>query len=150
MLSGMEEQIVTTPQEVMALLQKGQRARHIGATDWNTRSSRSHCVFQITIESREQASKSEVRVSQLNLIDLAGSERAASEAVRRKEGAFINKSLLTLGTVIAKLTETSTSSDVHVPYRDSKLTRLLQTSLSGDARVTVICTVTLDLSLIHI
>lgn len=144
MLSGMEEQIVTTPQEVMALLQKGQRARHIGATDWNTRSSRSHCVFQITIESREQASKSEVRVSQLNLIDLAGSERAASEAVRRKEGAFINKSLLTLGTVIAKLTETSTSSDVHVPYRDSKLTRLLQTSLSGDARVTVICTITLD------
>lgn len=144
MLSGMEEQIVTTPQEVMVLLQKGQRARHIGATDWNTRSSRSHCVFQITIESREQASKSEVRVSQLNLIDLAGSERAASEAVRRKEGAFINKSLLTLGTVIAKLTETSTSSDVHVPYRDSKLTRLLQTSLSGDARVTVICTITLD------
>lgn len=146
-LSGMHEEIVTSPLEVMALLEKGQASRRVGATDWNTRSSRSHCVFQITIESREQeavasGTASAVRVSQLNLIDLAGSERAASELARRKEGAFINKSLLTLGTVIAKLTEPSTAPDAHIPYRDSKLTRLLQTSLSGDARVAVICTVT--------
>lgn len=148
-LSGMHEEIVTTPGEVMALLEQGQTARHVGATDWNTRSSRSHCVFQITIESREQseqAHRSEVRVSQLNLIDLAGSERAATEMARRKEGAYINKSLLTLGTVIAKLTETQAHADAHIPYRDSKLTRLLQTSLSGDARVAVICTVTLSRS----
>ena len=143
-LGGMQEEIVTTPREVFSLLEQGQRNRHIGATDWNTRSSRSHCVFQITIESRELDNTSQVRVSQLNLIDLAGSERAASQMDRRKEGAYINKSLLTLGTVIAKLTETPASNDVHVPYRDSKLTRLLQTSLSGDARVAVICTIALD------
>lgn len=140
-LSGLHEEVVTTPHEVLALLDRGQAARHVGATDWNTRSSRSHSVFQITIESREEGGGGgAVRVSQLNLIDLAGSERAASEAARRKEGAYINKSLLTLGTVIAKLTEPHPQ-DSHIPYRDSKLTRLLQTSLSGDARVAVICTI---------
>ena len=140
-LAGMHEEIVTTPDDVLALLERGQASRAVGATDWNTRSSRSHCVFQITIEGRDASG--EVRVSQLNLIDLAGSERAASEAARRKEGAYINKSLLTLGTVIAKLTEPGAGADAHIPYRDSKLTRLLQTSLSGDARVAVICTVSL-------
>ncbi|KAF9438508.1 hypothetical protein BGZ76_007316 [Entomortierella beljakovae] len=79
-----------------------------------------------------------VRVSQLNLIDLAGSEKAASNEERRKEGAFINKSLLTLGTVISKLTE---ERGAHIPYRDSKLTRILQPSLNGNARVSVICTI---------
>ncbi|KAF9324924.1 NADH-ubiquinone oxidoreductase chain 1 [Podila minutissima] len=79
-----------------------------------------------------------VRVSQLNLIDLAGSEKASADMERRKEGAFINKSLLTLGTVIAKLTE---EKGAHIPYRDSKLTRILQSSLSGNARVSVICTI---------
>lgn len=139
MLTNLHEEIVTTPGAVLAALERGENARHIGATDWNVRSSRSHCVFQITIESRDAAG--EARVSRLNLIDLAGSERAASEAVRRKEGAFINKSLLTLGTVIAKLTEPGNE---HIPYRDSKLTRLLQPSLSGDARVAVVCTLSLS------
>ncbi|KAG0309260.1 hypothetical protein BGZ98_004109 [Dissophora globulifera] len=83
-------------------------------------------------------SPSAVRVSQLNLIDLAGSEKASSDVERRKEGAFINKSLLTLGTVISKLTDDKGS---HIPYRDSKLTRILQSSLSGNARVSVICTI---------
>ncbi|KAF9360382.1 hypothetical protein BGX26_009629 [Mortierella sp. AD094] len=81
---------------------------------------------------------SAVRVSQLNLIDLAGSEKASSDVERRKEGAFINKSLLTLGTVISKLTD---DKGTHIPYRDSKLTRILQSSLSGNARVSVICTI---------
>ncbi|WFD33114.1 hypothetical protein MSPP1_004171 [Malassezia sp. CBS 17886] len=150
-LAALHEEVVTTPAQVLALLERGQHARHVGATDWNARSSRSHCVFQITIESRgadggaDADESARVRCSQLNLIDLAGSERAASEAARRKEGAYINKSLLTLGTVIAKLTEPSpTPADMHIPYRDSKLTRLLQTSLGGDARVAVICTLTLD------
>ncbi|WFD43535.1 hypothetical protein MPSI1_002197 [Malassezia psittaci] len=160
-LVGLHEEVVTTPGEVLDLLRRGEAARHVGATDWNTRSSRSHSVFQITIESQEDA-QSGVRVSQLNLIDLAGSERAASELARRKEGAYINKSLLTLGTVIAKLTEPSStpsftsstsstssatnSSQQHIPYRDSKLTRLLQTSLSGDARVAVLCTISQEFS----
>ncbi|KAG0239555.1 NADH-ubiquinone oxidoreductase chain 1 [Mortierella sp. GBA43] len=81
---------------------------------------------------------SAVRVSQLNLIDLAGSEKASSDAERRKEGAYINKSLLTLGTVISRLTDDKGS---HIPFRDSKLTRILQSSLSGNARVSVICTI---------
>ncbi|PWZ00973.1 kinesin-domain-containing protein [Testicularia cyperi] len=149
MITGLREEIVTDAEAVLDLIQRGQDERHVGATDWNERSSRSHCVFQLTIESRsrspsEQDGK-EVRVSQLNLIDLAGSERAASQAERRKEGAFINKSLLTLGTVIGKLTEQSADSEsTHIPYRDSKLTRILQTSLSGNARIAVICTLSPD------
>ncbi|KAH7567906.1 hypothetical protein JRO89_XS07G0183300 [Xanthoceras sorbifolium] len=76
-----------------------------------------------------------------NLIDLAGSESSKTETtgLRRKEGSYINKSLLTLGTVISKLTDGKAT---HVPYRDSKLTRLLQSSLSGHGRVSLICTVT--------
>ncbi|UZJ55955.1 hypothetical protein CBS101457_005275 [Exobasidium rhododendri] len=144
-IQGLREEIVTNAGEVLNLLEWGQRGRHQAATDWNERSSRSHCVFILTLESREQKNsegKDSVRFSQLNLIDLAGSERAASEKERRKEGAFINKSLLTLGTVIAKLSEQSQTGneDAHIPYRDSKLTRLLQTSLGGNARVAVVCT----------
>src|SRR5579859_6151631 len=89
------------------------------------------------------------------MIDLAGSEKASSQDMRRKEGAYINKSLLTLGTVISRLssghppTETSptpystptTSSTNHIPYRDSKLTRLLQPSLSGGGYITILATV---------
>ncbi|SPO22782.1 probable kinesin motor protein 1 [Ustilago trichophora] len=146
-ITGLREEIVTDSDTVLDLIQRGQDERHVGATDWNERSSRSHCVFQLTIESRARDASSsgkEVRISQLNLIDLAGSERAASQAERRKEGAFINKSLLTLGTVIGKLTEPSDHGDAHIPYRDSKLTRILQTSLSGNARIAVICTLSPD------
>ncbi|KAL9258989.1 Kinesin-like protein [Drosera capensis] len=82
-----------------------------------------------------------VNLSQLHLIDLAGSESSKAETVgvRRKEGAYINKSLLTLGTVMSKLTE---GRSTHIPFRNSKLTRLLQSSLSGHGRVSLICTVT--------
>ncbi|KAF9186276.1 hypothetical protein BGZ51_006020 [Haplosporangium sp. Z 767] len=156
-VSPLKEEIVTTPSQVMRILQRGDNQRHTSSTDYNARSSRSHSIFQIVIESRERAptaprspegrrpslglglkSSRAVRVSQLNLIDLAGSEKASSDAERRKEGAFINKSLLTLGTVISKLTE---EKGAHIPYRDSKLTRILQSSLSGNARVSVICTI---------
>ena len=80
-----------------------------------------------------------VTSSRLSLIDLAGSEKATSQADRRVEGAFINKSLLTLEKVIAALTEKK--APAHIPYRDSKLTQILQPSLSGEARVSVICTI---------
>ncbi|KAK0555712.1 Kinesin-like protein kip2 [Tilletia horrida] len=151
-IAGLQEEIVTSTKDVLSLIDRGQASRHVGATDWNEHSSRSHCVLQVTIESRDRDSTKagkEVRISQLNLIDLAGSERAASQVERRKEGAFINKSLLTLGTVISKLTENTTANSSgtptpansnHIPYRDSKLTRILQTSLGGNARVAVICT----------
>ena len=85
-----------------------------------------------------------MRVSQLNLVDLAGSERAshtAAQGLRLKEGGHINKSLLALGSVIGKLSEKGSSS-THIPYRDSKLTRILQPSLGGNAKTGIICTVT--------
>ncbi|KAH9680276.1 kinesin-like protein KIN-7O [Citrus sinensis] len=87
-----------------------------------------------------------VRVSVLNLVDLAGSERAAktgAEGVRLKEGSHINKSLMTLGTVIKKLSEGAESQGGHVPYRDSKLTRILQPALGGNANTAIICNITL-------
>ncbi|KAI8575688.1 hypothetical protein K450DRAFT_260714 [Umbelopsis ramanniana AG] len=158
-VSSLKEEIVTSPRHVMKVIQRGEANRHVSSTDFNLHSSRSHTVFQLIVESREKEPGSmpgsptiqkhnsflrtdqrrSVQVSQLNLIDLAGSEKAASQTDRRKEGAFINKSLLTLGTVISKLTEDKVSS--HIPYRDSKLTRILQSSLSGNARIAVICTI---------
>ncbi|PKU62087.1 Kinesin-like protein NACK2 [Dendrobium catenatum] len=92
-----------------------------------------------TIESSpsdENSGDEDVTLSQLNLIDLAGSESSKAETtgLRRKEGSYINKSLLTLGTVISKLTDDKAT---HIPYRDSKLTRLLQSSLSGHGRISV-------------
>lgn len=89
-----------------------------------------------------------VRVSTLSLIDLAGSERAAEDKERRAEGAHINKSLLTLGTVIAKLSGNKDKNGApmdkdgkHLPYRDSKLTRLLQPALSGNSLISILCTI---------
>ncbi|KAG4388119.1 hypothetical protein GLYMA_09G108000v4 [Glycine max] len=118
--------------------------RHVGSTNFNLLSSRSHTIFSLTIESSPCGENNEgeaITLSQLNLIDLAGSEssRAETTGMRRREGSYINKSLLTLGTVISKLTEGKAS---HIPYRDSKLTRLLQSSLSGHGRISLICTVT--------
>ncbi|CAO1632701.1 unnamed protein product [Parajaminaea phylloscopi] len=141
-IAGLREELVTTPSDITSLLERGQAARHQAATDWNERSSRSHCVATLTIESRTKEGGDGVRVSALNLIDLAGSERAATDQERRKEGAFINKSLLTLGSVISKLSAAASqpTAAAHIPYRDSKLTRLLQTSLSGNARVAVLLT----------
>ncbi|XP_054779938.1 kinesin-like protein KIN-7O isoform X2 [Prosopis cineraria] len=119
----------------------------------NLYSSRSHTIFRMIIESRDRSEDEEnsnccdaVRVSVLNLVDLAGSERAAktgAEGVRLKEGSHINKSLMTLGTVIKKLSEGAESQGGHVPYRDSKLTRILQPALGGNANTAMICNITL-------
>ncbi|KAI9216304.1 P-loop containing nucleoside triphosphate hydrolase protein [Blastocladiella britannica] len=150
-VSPLKEEIVTTPAQVMRVISNGERNRSISTTDYNEHSSRSHTLFQMVIESRDPStaggspppgaapgSGKTVKISSLNLIDLAGSEKAASNVDRRKEGSYINRSLLTLGTVIGKLTEEKAT---HIPYRDSKLTRILQSSLSGNARVSVICTI---------
>ncbi|KAJ1017750.1 hypothetical protein NDA16_005069 [Ustilago loliicola] len=140
----LREEIVTSPSQVRELLARGQANRHVGATDWNERSSRSHTCFKITIESWDRNTAADlgkkVTVSELCLIDLAGSEKYISQGgERRTEGSHINKSLLTLGKVIYALSERNSSS-AHIPYRDSKLTRILQNSLSGNARVAVVCT----------
>ncbi|KAI8146305.1 P-loop containing nucleoside triphosphate hydrolase protein [Fennellomyces sp. T-0311] len=177
-VSPLTEEVVTSPMDVLSIIQQGEANRHISTTDYNLHSSRSHTIFQMVIESRERTStsstalsplnqrrnlpaaqhKDAMKISQLvkakfnricklflkqvqkNLIDLAGSEKAASNQERRKEGSYINKSLLTLGTVIAKLTESKNGAG-HIPFRDSKLTRILQPALSGQAKVCVICTI---------
>ncbi|KAL6145355.1 hypothetical protein ACLB2K_056043 [Fragaria x ananassa] len=143
-VEGIKEEVVLSPAHALSLIAAGEEHRHVGSTNFNLLSSRSHTLFTLTIESSPCGENSEgeaVNLSQLNLIDLAGSESSKAETtgVRRKEGSYINKSLLTLGTVISKLTDGRAT---HIPYRDSKLTRLLQSSLSGQGRVSLICTVT--------
>ncbi|WWC70146.1 uncharacterized protein I206_104093 [Kwoniella pini CBS 10737] len=138
------EEIVSTPQDVIDLLEKGNAQRRVGATDWNERSSRSHCVFTIVVESRPRDGDGDddIRLSRLNLIDLAGSEKAVSDSERRGEGKHINQSLLALREVINKLTEKTKAS--HVPYRNSKLTHLLENALGGDSNICVICTMSAE------
>ncbi|PRP77553.1 kinesin family member 11 [Planoprotostelium fungivorum] len=165
-VGNLKEEVVLSPEHVFSLISGGEAHRHIGATDFNEQSSRSHTIFRMVIESREiiagnPLAKTPVKCSLLNLIDLAGSERASQDVKdgeqRRKEGAYINKSLLTLGQVIYKLSEKNadrwdsnsrlllTPGSVHIPYRDSKLTRILQNSLGGNAKIAVICTISLCL-----
>lgn len=159
--SPLKEEIVQSPTQLLRVIHRGDLARRTGSTQWNARSSRSHAVVQIVVESRERTSggatqeskriamlPSGVRVSTLSLIDLAGSERAADDKERQKEGAHINKSLLTLGTVISKLSASKDKNGnpidkdgKHLPYRDSKLTRLLQPALSGSSLVSILCTI---------
>ncbi|XP_044500590.1 kinesin-like protein KIN-7K, chloroplastic isoform X2 [Mangifera indica] len=143
-VEGVKEEVVLSPAHALSLIAAGEEHRHVGSTNFNLLSSRSHTIFTLTIESSpcgENSACEAVNLSQLHLIDLAGSESSKAETVgvRRKEGSYINKSLLTLGTVISKLTDGRAT---HIPYRDSKLTRLLQSSLSGHGRVSLICTVT--------
>ncbi|KAL2271089.1 hypothetical protein VTJ83DRAFT_460 [Remersonia thermophila] len=152
----LKEEIVQSPTQLLRVIARGDQARRTASTQFNARSSRSHAVVQIVVESRERMpggpgdSKRQgllpggVRVSTLSLIDLAGSEKAAESKERRQEGSHINKSLLTLGTVIAKLSENKDRPEKdgkHLPYRDSKLTRLLQGALSGNSLVSILCTI---------
>ncbi|CAL5332194.1 unnamed protein product [Camellia sinensis] len=118
--------------------------RQIGETTLNEMSSRSHQIIRLTVESSTReflgARKSSSLTAYVNFVDLAGSERSSqtlSAGARLKEGCHINRSLLTLGTVIRKL---SKGRNGHIPYRDSKLTRILQNSLGGNARTAIICT----------
>ncbi|XP_022725149.1 kinesin-like protein KIN-7D, mitochondrial isoform X2 [Durio zibethinus] len=141
-VEGIKEEVVLSPGHALSFIAAGEEHRHVGSNNFNLLSSRSHTIFTLMIESSAHGDEYDgVVFSQLNLIDLAGSESSKTETtgLRRKEGSYINKSLLTLGTVIGKLSEGKAS---HVPYRDSKLTRLLQSSLSGHGHVSLICTVT--------
>lgn len=119
----------------------GNRNRSVGATKMNATSSRSHAVFTITIERSDMGAdgKEAIRQGKLNLVDLAGSERqgkTGAEGERLKEATKINLSLSALGNVISALVEAKKGK--HVPYRDSKLTRLLMDSLGGNARTVMI------------
>jgi len=143
-VEGIKEEVVLSPAHALSLIAAGEAHRHVGSNNFNLLSSRSHTIFTLTVESSPRCdvySEDDITLSQLNLIDLAGSESSRTETtgLRRKEGSYINKSLLTLGTVIAKLSDGKAS---HIPYRDSKLTRLLQSSLSGHGQISLICTIT--------
>ncbi|XP_057788468.1 kinesin-like protein KIN-7D, mitochondrial isoform X1 [Salvia miltiorrhiza] len=141
-VEGIKEEVVLSPGHALSFIAAGEEHRHVGSNNFNLFSSRSHTIFTLMIESSAHGDEYDgVIFSQLNLIDLAGSESSKTETtgLRRKEGSYINKSLLTLGSVIGKLSEGKAS---HVPYRDSKLTRLLQSSLSGHGHVSLICTIT--------
>ncbi|MED6209514.1 Kinesin-like protein nack1 [Stylosanthes scabra] len=123
--------------------------RQVGETALNDTSSRSHQIIRLTIQStlRENADCVRSFVATLNFVDLAGSERAAqthADGTRLREGCHINLSLMTLTTVIRKLSVGKRSG--HIPYRDSKLTRILQHSLGGNARTAIICTLSPALS----
>nr|XP_048703284.1 centromere-associated protein E isoform X3 [Caretta caretta]XP_048703285.1 centromere-associated protein E isoform X4 [Caretta caretta] len=141
------EEVVVNPEQVMEWLRKGEKKRHYGETKMNEHSSRSHTIFRMIIESRENDPANTncdgaVMVSHLNLVDLAGSERASqtgSEGLRLKEGCNINRSLFILGQVIKKLCDDPSG---FINYRDSKLTRILQNSLGGNAKTVIICTIT--------
>ncbi|CAH2236155.1 jg17668 [Pararge aegeria aegeria] len=140
------EKVTTSPEEVLQVMREGKANRQTGSTNMNDESSRSHSIFQITIESREHIEGEQevgsVNVSQLNLVDLAGSERAGqtgATGLRFKEGTHINKSLSVLALVIKQLSE---DPNKHANYRDSKLTRILQNSLGGNAKTSIICAVT--------
>ncbi|KAI0035071.1 kinesin motor domain-containing protein, partial [Vararia minispora EC-137] len=141
-IQGLEEIAVRSAQDALALLVKGSDRRQIAATKFNDHSSRSHSVFSITVHTKETSSVGDdlLRVGKMNLVDLAGSEnigRSGAENKRAREAGMINQSLLTLGRVINALVERSS----HIPYRESKLTRLLQDSLGGRTKTCIIATI---------
>ncbi|XP_008579154.1 PREDICTED: centromere-associated protein E isoform X2 [Galeopterus variegatus] len=146
-VADLTEEVVYTSEMALKWITKGEKNRHYGKTKMNQRSSRSHTIFRMILESREKGEPSNcegsVKVSHLNLVDLAGSERAAqtgAEGVRLKEGCNINRSLFILGQVIKKLSDGQAGGFIN--YRDSKLTRILQNSLGGNAKTRIICTIT--------
>ncbi|KZT67731.1 kinesin-domain-containing protein [Daedalea quercina L-15889] len=141
-IQGLEEACVKDTADALALLTKGSQRRQIAATKFNDHSSRSHSVFSITVHTKETSSMGDdlLKVGKLNLVDLAGSEnigRSGAENKRAREAGMINQSLLTLGRVINALVDRSS----HVPYRESKLTRLLQDSLGGRTKTCIIATI---------
>uniref|UniRef100_A0A2N9GY49 Kinesin motor domain-containing protein n=1 Tax=Fagus sylvatica TaxID=28930 RepID=A0A2N9GY49_FAGSY len=154
-LAGSTEVSVSTLKEMAACLEQGSLNRATGSTNMNNQSSRSHAIFTITLEqmrkvnpavssdsSLNETMNEEYLCAKLHLVDLAGSERAkrtGSDGLRFKEGVHINKGLLALGNVISALgDEKKRKEGLHVPYRDSKLTRLLQDSLGGNSRTVMI------------
>ncbi|XP_024982412.1 kinesin-like protein KIN-5A isoform X5 [Cynara cardunculus var. scolymus] len=141
-MRGLEEELVRSADEIYHILQKGSARKHTAETLINTQSNRSHSLFTIIIQIKEHASDGVevIKCGKLNLVDLAGSEnisRSGAREGRAREAGEINKSLLTLGRVINALVDHSG----HVPYRDSKLTRLLRDSLGGETKTCIIATV---------
>lgn len=141
-VQGVEERHITCAADGIKRLQEGSLRRQVAATKCNDLSSRSHTVFTITVYAKSAGGTGEdfISLGKLNLVDLAGSEniqRSGAENKRAAEAGLINKSLLTLGRVINALVDKSS----HIPYRESKLTRLLQDSLGGRTKTCIIATI---------
>ncbi|XP_041954629.1 kinesin-like protein KIF3B [Alosa sapidissima] len=135
--------VTKSVREIEHVMNVGNQNRSVGATNMNEHSSRSHAIFVITIECSETGVDGEnhIRVGKLNLVDLAGSERqtkTGAQGERLKEATKINLSLSALGNVISALVD---GRSTHIPYRDSKLTRLLQDSLGGNARTVMVANI---------
>lgn len=129
--------------EIEQVMTLGNKNRSVGATNMNEHSSRSHAILIVTVECCEMGAdgESHIRVGKLNMVDLAGSERQSktgAEGTRLKEATKINLSLSALGNVISALVDGKSS---HIPYRDSKLTRLLQDSLGGNSKTVMVATI---------
>ncbi|GAA0144720.1 microtubule binding motor protein [Lithospermum erythrorhizon] len=150
-LAGVTEAEVKTKEEMASYLLHGSVARATASTNMNSQSSRSHAIFTICLEQKGVPSSpvngavDDILSSKLHLVDLAGSERAkrtGADGMRLREGIHINKGLLALGNVISALgDEKKRKEGGHVPYRDSKLTRLLQDSLGGNSKTVMIACV---------
>ncbi|KAJ6346378.1 hypothetical protein OIU78_008923 [Salix suchowensis] len=144
-VENLKEIEVASARDMLQQLIQGAANRKVAATNMNRASSRSHSVFTCIIESKwESQGVTHHRFARLNLVDLAGSERQKSsgaEGERLKEATNINKSLSTLGLVIMNLVSLSNGKSLHVPYRDSKLTFLLQDSLGGNSKTIIIANI---------
>ncbi|XP_049865689.1 kinesin-like protein KIF18A isoform X2 [Pectinophora gossypiella] len=139
MVAGLTLNNIKTARELLNMLENGNKNRTQHPTDANAESSRSHAVFQVYLKMSYKTS-SQVRIVKLSMIDLAGSERASATGCvgeRFKEGANINRSLLSLANCINRLADGSS----YIPYRDSKLTRLLKDSLGGNCKTVMIANV---------
>ncbi|XP_012498395.1 PREDICTED: chromosome-associated kinesin KIF4A [Propithecus coquereli] len=139
---GLTEKTVLVALDTVSCLEQGNNCRTVASTAMNSQSSRSHAIFTISIEQRKKSDKNSSFRSKLHLVDLAGSERqkkTKAEGDRLKEGININRGLLCLGNVISALGDDKKGG--FVPYRDSKLTRLLQDSLGGNSHTLMIACV---------
>ncbi|VDK79791.1 unnamed protein product, partial [Onchocerca ochengi] len=135
--------VTKSVEEIEHVMSVGHANRTVGRTNMNEHSSRSHAIFMVTVECSEPGldGQNHIRVGRLNLVDLAGSERQSktgSQGERFKEATKINLSLSALGNVISALTG---GKSTHVPYRDSKLTRLLQDSLGGNSKTVMVANI---------
>lgn len=143
-IENLTEHTVRCYDEAIHWMYYGDHLRKTGSTNMNQESSRSHSIFRVALEMQTDELTT---VSYLNLIDLAGSEgvhKTGAEEARLREGSSINRSLLYLSTVIQKLSEASTrgSKKDFINFRDSKLTRILQSSLNGNSRTAIVCNIT--------
>ena len=145
-IENITEETTSNSEQAIDILRKGARNRHVGSTDMNAESSRSHSVFTMTIESKRTDSLgvTHLKSSKFHFVDLAGSERqkqTSTGGTRLKEAGNINKSLTVLGSVINSLVEVSQGKKKHINYRDSKLTFLLKDSLGGNSKTTMIANI---------